>query len=145
MGYTTEFDGTIEVVPPLSSEDAEFLVAFSDERHEDPDDAVIYPGIWCNWAPVTQHSWVTGARGHKTPVKTYGAGIGWNEAEKFYSSAEWMKYIIDKFLAPKGYVLNGVIEAQGEDPEDRWKLLVEDNKVLTQHAKVEFLEPMEVE
>ena len=141
MGYTTDFDGTINVVPPLSTEDAEFLVAFADERHEDPE----FPGIWCNWEPVEAFRVVKSSTGAVRHVTEYGAGIAWNEAEKFYSSAEWMKYIIDKFLAPKGYMLNGVIEAQGEDAEDRWRIRVEHNKVLTQQATVQFLEPQEVE
>ena len=135
MGYTTEFKGSIAIEPVLTQEHTEALVAFSDERHEGSG----FPSIWCNWIPIEQCRF-DGTR-HR---KEYGAAIAWNEVEKFYSSAEWMKYIIDEYLSPWGYTLNGTIEAQGEYPEDRWRLLVEDNKVLTQQATVEFLEPMEV-
>jgi hypothetical protein len=135
MGYTTEFSGSIAVEPVLTEDHAAELLAFSEERHE----GAKFPGYWCNWEPIEQFRFDGTA--HR---KEYGAAIAWNNAEKFYSSAEWMKYIIDKFLAPKGYVLNGVIEAQGEDPEDRWRLLVEDNTVLTQQATVEFLPAKEV-
>jgi len=55
-----------------------------------------------------------------------------------------MKHIIDNILAPKGYMLNGEIEAQGEDPEDRWRLVVINNKVFRQAAKVTYLQLEEV-
>jgi hypothetical protein len=52
-----------------------------------------------------------------------------------------MKYLIDHFIgdAPlaksvlpflKGHICNGNIFAQGDDPDDRWKLVVENNQVL---------------
>lgn len=124
MGYTTDFDGTIEVVPPLTKEDAQYLYDFSEIRHQEVSIGGDFPGIWCHW------------------VALGNSGICWNECEKFYSSAEWMKHIIDNILAPKGYTLNGEIEAQGEDPEDRWRLVVKDNKVFRQEAEVKFL-PLE--
>lgn len=72
-----------------------------------------------------------------------GTALEWDGGEKFYSSAEWMEYIIDQFLKPnciaKGdlpflqanHVCNGAIKAQGEDMDDRWKLIVTDNVVST--------------
>lgn len=40
-----------------------------------------------------------------------------------------MAYIINHFLAPKGYICNGTIEAQGEETNDHWWLEVKNNKV----------------
>lgn len=105
------------------------------------------PGLWCQWEPSDD-----------------GTEISWDGVEKFYSADEWMKYIIDHFLKPgavlqerlqsgwfadNGYpvderfkhftfdhVCNGKIEAQGEDPEDRWRLVVEDNVVYVERAGV---------
>lgn len=131
MGYTTDFDGTIEVVPPLTKEDAQYLYDFSEIRHQEVSIGGDFPGIWCQWVAIDHH--------------LGNSAIGWDESEKFYSSAEWMKYIIDNILAPKGYMLNGEIEAQGEDPEDRWRLVVINNKVFRQQAKVTFLQLEEVE
>ncbi len=34
------------------------------------------------------------------------------------------------------HVLNGTIDAQGEDANDRWRLIVTNNVVTTQEAKV---------
>jgi hypothetical protein len=86
------------------------------------------PGLWCQWVPDDD-----------------GLFIRWDEAEKFYYAAEWMAYLIDHFLKPGAvasttgdprfegftfdHVVNGTIDAQGEDPEDRWRLVVEDNGV----------------
>lgn len=55
--------------------------------------------------------------------------IEWCGGEKFYYSEDWMRYIIDKILVPNGYVCNGEIIAQGEEMDDRWKLVVIDNVV----------------
>lgn len=72
------------------------------------------PGLWCQWVPTAD-----------------GTGIEWDGGEKFYDSPQWLKYIITNVLKPKGYVLNGIVEAQGEDFGDRWNLEVENNIVWT--------------
>lgn len=102
------------------------------------------PGLWCHWVPSDD-----------------GSGIGWDGTEKFYDAETWMTYLIDTFLKPGAavqtelaspvegrhypdafarftfdHVLSGVIDAQGEDPEDRWRLVVEDNAVTTQRAQI---------
>ena len=147
MGYTTEFSGSISIEPPLNEDEIAYLEKFARTRRmnrkkgpyfvdgsgfagqgHDPD--IIdcnqpppgQPGLWCQWVPD-------------------GDGIEWDGGEKFYDSAEWMKYIIDHFLRPgahaaselpflqANHTCNGVIKAQGEDIDDRWKLIVEDNEV----------------
>lgn len=154
MGYTTNFNGQIEIVPPLNAEEIAYLNKFSETRRmsrlEGPyfingsemfgqgrdSDITDYnsppqgqPGLWCNWIPTPD-----------------GKAIEWNETEKFYQSDKWMKYLIEHFIGsdPKakdtlpflqGHTLNGTIEAQGEDSDDRWDLIVKDNKVFTQDFK----------
>jgi|SRR5277367_528930 len=96
------------------------------------------PGYYCKWEPSDD-----------------GTTIQWNEQEKFDDGEEWMQFLIEEFLKPNanifttlipvingvavtdahlifeisGHVLNGVIDAQGEEPDDRWKLVVKDNVV----------------
>ncbi len=98
------------------------------------------PGLWCNWVPTDD-----------------GCGIQWDGSEKFYDAAEWMRYLIDTFLMSRAYlevhilsghaarngwhlpagvehftfnhVVAGTIDAQGEDDDDRWQLVVADNEV----------------
>jgi hypothetical protein len=158
MGYTTEFEGQFEISPNLSLDHKEYLQAFSDTRRmkRDPVKAVLLPdprrqsvnlpigeescyfvgglgfagqdmdesissynaspigqpGLWCQWIPNED-----------------GSAILWNGGEKFYNYVEWLSYIIDNFLIPWGYVLNGTVTWQGEDEEDRGIISVADNTV----------------
>jgi hypothetical protein len=167
MGYTTDFSGAIGIEPQLNEAEIQYLQQFSWSRRmsyaagsycvddnaalTEPDDFLYgahntppgdQPGLWCNWEPSTT-----------------GHTIQWNGAEKFYDSAAWMKYLIDHFLKPdaaaKGqpgfelftfdHVLNGTIEAQGEDPDDKWRLVVEDNVVkVSSVAEIIYSDPVEV-
>jgi hypothetical protein len=100
------------------------------------------PGLWCKWEPTDD-----------------GASIVWNKAEKFYDAEKWMAYLVRTFLAPDAslaselaapldgryyadefafftfdHVLNGVIDAEGEEDDDVWQLVVEDNLVTVRYA-----------
>lgn len=157
MGYTTDFDGSIAIEPPLNEHEISFLLDFNGSRrmlrtkgplHADPGadfgqarsaDIQDYnrppegqPGLWCQWVPTED-----------------GGAIEWDGGEKFYDSPTWMSYLIDQLLSPAArafieehqsederlrhftcdHVLNGTINAQGEDPGDRWRLVVTDNAV----------------
>jgi predicted phosphohydrolase len=61
--------------------------------------------------------------------------IEWDGGEKFYNYTEWLVYLINKVLAPNGYVLNGVVEWSGEETGDVGEITVEDNKVFVQEWK----------
>lgn len=158
MGYTTDFTGHVTVEPPLNEHEAAYLTAFADSRRfrrvsgpyrTDSDeyrgpDTVDYneapegqPGLWCDWAPTDDR-----------------AGIEWDGTEKFYNADQWMAYLIDTFLTPGAtlqrelvnrvegryyapefehftfdHVVNGTILAEGEDADDRWRLVVTNNVV----------------
>jgi len=139
MGYTTDFEGSISVTPPMKPELITFLNKFANTRRmnrtkgpdyvDGPDfgeDIINHntppegqPGLWCQWIPSED-----------------GTEISWDGEEKFYLSPQWMKYIIDRYLVPAGHTCNGEIEAFGEDPEDRWKIIVRNNHVTTAEATV---------
>lgn len=89
------------------------------------------PGLWCNWEPTED-----------------GTALEWNGQEKFYDGPEWMEYLIEHFLKPDAlskfdeqfqavsankfeynHKLNGILEAQGEEPGDHWFLVVHNNFV----------------
>jgi hypothetical protein len=150
MGYTSEFSGIITLNKKLDADTAEFLKKFNQTRRmgrkgldpkygiegefyvdgkgdfgQDNDPSIIdhnkppstQPGLWCQWVPTEDLS-----------------GIEWDGGEKFYESKAWMEYIIDKILAPKGYIANGTIEVQGESLEDHWWLVVKENKVTSRNT-----------
>lgn len=175
MGYTTDFSGIIKINKVLDRDTRDLLVGLATTRRmkrdpqrlaerlgitfeevveqygvdcefyyplnshnygqENTDDIIDFnrppstqPGLWLQWVPTSNNQ-----------------AIEWDEAEKFYEAPLWMKYIIDKILAPRGYVLNGTVEAQGESPSDRWRLVVRDNKVLTADAVVLFRDPVPID
>ena len=155
MGYTTEFTGSIAVVPPLNEHEIGYLRRFAAARHMTRDLGPYYcgsdeeadsdqdirnpnepmaeqPGLWCHWEPLGD-----------------GSAIAWNGLEKFYDANEWMAYLIRVFLAPGAqlqseltdrrngwyyapefahftfnHVLDGTIDAQGEEYEDTWQITV---------------------
>lgn len=158
MGYTTEFEGKITFNKPISPELKEYINKFSYARHmkrdnekikevfpnweelcyngtlgeegeyfigglgfcgQDKDDSIIdynYPphtqdGLWCKW------------------IINDNGELVWNEAEKFYGYVEWLRYLINNFLAPNGYIANGRINYQGEEPWDGGYIKVVNNKV----------------
>lgn len=143
MGYSTDFNGTLELNKQLTEEDAEFIRKLTDSRrmklkvdakygvegefyvNDDnsmfgKNDVVIdnnnppstQPGLWCHIVP-TRDSF----------------GLEWDGGEKTYHMEDWIFYLINRYLAPRGYVVNGTMEAFGEDHGDIWAIKVEDNVV----------------
>lgn len=168
MGYTTDFEGSVTVTPPLNAHEIAYLKRFAESRRmhrqngpyfigsgfygqgDDPDivDNNQNPpeqfSLWCDWEPTED-----------------GTTIGWNGTEKFQNSPQWMTYLIDTFLKPGAavtaemaspvlgrvypdefahftfdHVVEGTIEAQGEDADDRWRLVVTANVVTVQQARI---------
>ena len=74
------------------------------------------PSLWCQWIPTEDNM-----------------GIEWDGGEKFYCYDEWLTYIIDNFLKPWGITLSGEVEYQGEDNDDRGKIIVVDNVVTVEN------------
>lgn len=158
MGYTTDFNGEFKLDKPLKSEHAAYLRAFSERRRMkraaemtndmpdvrrkavglpigedgeyfagDPDrygqtqsaDILNYnsppgrqPGLWCQWVPNED-----------------GTAIVHDCGEKFYEYKDWIKYLVERFIKPWGYVLNGRIDWWGEDRDDIGRIVIVDNHV----------------
>lgn len=158
MGYTTTFDGSVSIDPPLNEQEIEFLTKFSESRRmnrkngpyfvdgegyrgqSDDSDVIDFnsppdgqPGLWCQWIPTEN-----------------GCSIVWDEGEKFYDSVEWMQYLIDHFLKPgaiakdqlpflqANHICNGMIDAEGEEYGDLWRLVVKNNKVSVKRGRVVY-------
>lgn len=148
MGYTTSFEGQVAIEPPLNPTEIAYLRDFAESRrHQRPEgpysthdygwgevDSSDYnrppegqPSLWCNWESTDD-----------------GTGIRWNGAEKFYDATKWMQYLIDHFLKPGAHAqgqcgfeeftfdhtVTGLIKAQGDEPDDKWELVVIDNEAV---------------
>lgn len=144
MGYTTDFSGSFTFNKELSPKMLTYLKAFNETRRmqRNVDDAfgiqgefyaigggsfgqnrenniVDYntppktqPGLWCQWVPTED-----------------GLELEWDGGEKFYNYSEWLFYLINKIIAPNGYVLNGEVEWSGEEVGDNGTIVVDDNKI----------------
>lgn len=146
MGYTTDFESWFDLNKKLDDKLYDFLIKFNQTRRmkrkmndiygkegefyiegkgdfgQDDEPNVIddnkppstQPGLWCQWIPTENKK-----------------GIEWDGGEKFYEYVEWIIYIIDKILKPNGYILNGEVKWQGEEMDDRGKIIIKNNKVTT--------------
>lgn len=159
MGYSTDFSGRFDVTPPLSRDMVAYLDNFAGTRRmlRDPevikeiypdweddcffgelgvdgeyfvgaggdfgqahDDSIIdynrppadQPGLWCQWVPTDD-----------------GTALEWDQGEKFYAYVPWLYYLMEHFLIPNGYTLNGTVHYEGEDRDDVGDIIVEDNCV----------------
>lgn len=159
MGYSTEFRGQIEVSPPLSKKEREYLLAFNRTRHcrKDGSPYAVDPpskkkaqliGIPYESPEEMDHnraaSGQPGLWCHWIPNQD-GTAIVWDGGEKFYDSLEWMQYLIDHFIGPnpiarkelkfiQPHTLKGIILAQGDNMLDRWELVVENGKARRRRA-----------
>ena len=70
------------------------------------------PGLWCQWIPSDDNM-----------------GIEWDGGEKFYEYIAWIKFLIEHFLAPNGYVVSGSVRWRGESFDDIGVIEVENNVV----------------
>ena len=121
--FLVKFNETRRMKRKLGPEygvDGEFYVDGAGFRGQDREDNIAdfntppstQPSLWCQWRPTED-----------------GMGIEWDEGEKFYEYDEWLKYLVTNFLAPRGYVLNGDVEFQGEEAGDHGVICVGDNAV----------------
>ena len=115
MGYTTSFTGKFTLDKQLTLDHYRYLKEFAEKDHRDED--ILkgdFRGFYCQWIPTED-----------------GRAIEWDGGEKFYDYVEWLKYLIDKFLVPNGYNLNGCVQYQGEEVGDCGTLLVNNCVVTT--------------
>jgi hypothetical protein len=157
MGYTTEFQGEFKLNKKLDDTMKDFLTMFSETRRMKWDLGPEYgvegefyvghherfsgcyagqverntphlleynnppytqPSLWCQWIP-----------------SDCGSSIVWYGGEKFYHYYEWIVYIVDNFLAPNGYILNGEVYYQGEIYGDFGSIKIDNNHVTMNERK----------
>lgn len=112
MGYTTEFEGAMELEPALTPEQTEQINLFCEDRHGG--DTQVYagfPAFWCDW-------------------ETNGRKLYWNGSEKSYSMDKWLTLLIERFFKPWGVMVRGKMLAQGESRDDRWTMEVGEDQVV---------------
>lgn len=167
MGYTTYFGGEFFVTPRLAPEHREYLIDFAETRRmkrdatkaallkdtvrdraglaigkdggyfvggggmcgQEQDASIVdynappegQPGLWCQWVPSAE-----------------GDSILWDDGEKFYAYIDWIEYLVEHFIKPWGYKLNGVVYWTGEDNEDHGMIEIVDNLVTTKIGRIAY-------
>lgn len=111
MGYTTTFEGELEIFPLLTGPQTTELNRFCNERHSlrreegpnasDNHEASYAPGLHCDW-------------------ETDGASLRWNGSEKSYDMFEWVEVLNERFFKPWGCRLEGEVVATGQRAGDVW-------------------------
>ena len=116
MGYSTDFRGTLEFTHELTASQLAYLN--------------IILGEDCREHPEWQAD-INAVSDHKLDyidleLATDFSGIRWNGAEKTYSMTECVNLII-RLMQKRwpDFGLEGKLEAQGEDWDDRWFLVVD--------------------
>jgi hypothetical protein len=158
MGYTTEFEGSFTVTPPLDPAQVTYLKAFAETRRmkrsvsivttPDPrrcavglgigDDAGYFVG---GKSPYGQDRDASVLDYNAPPAdqpglwcrwipSDDGSKIEWNGAEKFYDYTEWLNYIISHFLTPWGRALSGEVSYQGEERDDRGVIVSKEGRAV---------------
>ncbi len=121
MGYTTEFQGEIKIKPELTASQIAFFESMhGDMREWNPEEAKRLDFTWFDW----------------TLNKSRDA-LEWDGTEKFYDACEKMQYVIDRALEKYPHLqFEGIIQAQGEEFDDRWQLIVKKNKATKKEIKI---------
>ncbi len=169
MGYHTVFDGFFEITPKISEEHRNFINQFNDTRRmqrnsdsadtlSDPireavglpigeeggyfvggsgfqgqgqDDSVTnfnnppigQPGLWCQWCIDLDNE------------------LCWDGDEKFENYIQWLAYLMNHFLIPWGYNLNGEVNWEGEDNTDFGIMILENNQLSVREGVISYASP----
>jgi hypothetical protein len=74
------------------------------------------PSLWCHWVPTD-------------------TTLSYNSAQNFHHYDEWLEYLVTHFFTPWGIQLNGAIQWQGEDPDDRGILSMRNNRLFVHYEE----------
>lgn len=155
MGYSTDFSGQFDLDRPLDDgtyallcglartrrmkrqgldpsygTDGEFYFNPSSRDFGQEDEASVVdhnhppctqPGLWLKWVPTEDR-----------------LAIEWDGGEKFYNYVKWIEYLITAILKPRGFVLNGIVEWNGESHDDLGRIVITNNAVTTQRGHIAY-------
>lgn len=134
MGYCTYFDGEFTISPALSLQDKNDFDQLDTAGYRGHD----YPEWW-----TMMSDWpMQNPDKHRCDwrVSDDGEALG-NEGEKTYYYVEQLEYLIKDFFAPRGYVLNGRVDWNGEETGDIGAIFIKDNVVKAVEAEIKIEDP----
>ena len=122
MGYDVYYNGAVTVAPALTEADATVLRAAAN-REDTEKTRAIFAAIAASPEPD-----LPGYTGLLDVSEDRGCILP-EEDESRHGFRRWLKLLIDHYLTPRGYVLNGEVTWEGEDRDDSGTIFVKDNQV----------------
>ena len=122
MGYSMYYNGEITVSPILTETDAAIVRAVVEGERSEQTQAV-FAAIAAS--PEPDLPWHTDL----LTVSENRSLILPEEDESRPGFGMWLRLLLEHFLFPRGYVLNGQVSWEGEDPDDRGILFVKENVI----------------
>lgn len=124
MGFSTIYLRAFSFDRPLSEEHAELLIEINQTEFDDAEYNVGEeggpPNMYCQWVPTEDR-----------------LGLEWDKIEKFYDAEKWLTYLIDNYIQPWGYKLNGESPWYIDDFQQAGILRVVDNVVIQEPREID--------
>jgi len=119
IGYHTDFFGEFKINKPLDR-DTHMLINTINENKYNIIDENEKLDSECEW-------------------RTDGANL-YCEPGCTYDYDTWLCRIVDRILTPSNYILNGEVEWIGEEPDDRGKMVINNNEIKYKIAKIVWVD-----
>ena len=123
MRYYTDFWGHFTISPPLDHSALAELRARLESDWGAP--AALEdrsrPIYACHWEPSES-----------------GAALQWNEVQNFRDYDAWLRYLIERFFAPRGRTLDGEMRYSGENDDDEGVIRITRNRVTMEPIEPAF-------
>jgi hypothetical protein len=122
MGYCVYYTGEIEIAPALTEEDAEIVLDFSNNRRTEKT-APIFAAVAASAEPdLPCYSGIFELSEERDLIVP-------DELESSHGLRLWLVLLIEHFLAPLGYVLDGEVTWAADEADDRGSIFVKNNAV----------------
>jgi hypothetical protein len=122
MGYDVYYNGEIAVTPALTESDAAVLRAAAN-REDTEETRAIFKAIAASPEPdLPYHAGLLEVSEDREYILP-------EQDESRHGFRMWLILLIEHYLAPRGYVLNGEVTWESEDRDDCGTIFVKDNQV----------------
>jgi hypothetical protein len=122
MGQDVYYNGEISVTPALTESDATVLLAATNLEQTD-ETREFFAAIAASPEPDLPY------HGGLLEISEDREFIVAQQDESRHGFRLWLKLVIEHYLAPRGYVLDGEVTWEGEDRDDSGTIFVKDNRV----------------
>lgn len=122
MPYSVYYRGEISINPPLSEEHAAAVLAFSKKEHNELTEPIFARVAASEEPDLPGYSGLFDISEDRSTILPDGD-------ESDHGLRLWLVLLVEHFLGPLGYVLNGEVAWNGSDVGDHGCIFVKDNAV----------------